>query len=89
MRLNSGIFLGLFFIASVATANAQATIQAAPPGSPRCEWVPKVEERPAAGAICGFNDVGLPNNGIYECGVRQSGNRCVPFCVFRQCARTF
>ena len=54
------------------------------PKGPRCEWLPREEYRPAAG-LCGFNDISVPNQGIFDCGVRSNGTSCVPHCVFKRC----
>jgi hypothetical protein len=53
---------------------------------PVCEWQPTHQQSLPAGGQCGFNDVGAPNPGIYECGMVRDGNACVEKCaVFTRC----
>jgi hypothetical protein len=59
------------------------SIRAAPPG-PTCEWTPVQVSKPAGGQ-CGFNDIGAPNPGIFECGLVSKENVCTDHCVFIRC----
>jgi hypothetical protein len=58
------------------------TIGPATPG-PRCEWLPREEE--LAAIQCGYSDAGIPSPGIFDCGVRSEGGRCVRYCAFKRC----
>lgn len=65
------------------SAIAQSTMKQAPKG-PRCEWIPSTTQRPD-GSRCGFNDIGLGNPAIFECGKAESNGRCVDRCFFKKC----
>ena len=54
-------------------------------GGARCEWMPTEVVKPSP--QCGFNDLGVPNGGVYDCGVQRSpdGTHCIEHCVFKRC----
>ena len=64
---------------SVAFAQGQATMSSAPDVT--CEMSTHIEQRPDAGH-CGFNDLGVPNIGLYECG---KNINCEDYCRFKKC----
>jgi hypothetical protein len=75
--------LNCFLDAAIAQPNGTPSIESAPVGS-SCPWKPT--ERPqAAPTECGHNDLGMPNMGIFDCGVISSGTKCVEHCVFKRC----
>lgn len=51
-------------------------------GSRGCNWAPQRFIMPANGGDCGFNDVGLPNPGLFDCG---QNDRCQSVCNFVAC----
>jgi hypothetical protein len=59
-------------------------VMRAAPAGPRCEWSPRETRLPAA-TQCGFNDIALPNPGVYDCGLVARGDTCVQRCVFKRC----
>jgi hypothetical protein len=68
-------------IGSASAGNdSPSTIGPAPAG-PSCEWVPTPQLK-LAPTECGFNDSGLPNSGVFQCGQDRS---CQPKCVFDHC----
>ncbi len=70
-------------LSSAQSPTDKPTIYPAPTG-PTCDWRPTQVSK-AAGGQCGFNDVGAPNPGIFECGMVSKGNACVEHCVFVKC----
>jgi hypothetical protein len=37
-------------------------------------------------SVCGFNDLGVPNAGVFDCGFAIKDNACVSKCVWKRCA---
>ena len=54
-----------------------------PYSGPLCEWAPRQQRR--MDAQCGFNDLGAPNEAIWECGRTLRNGVCVPSCRFVEC----
>jgi hypothetical protein len=80
------IILSTYLIACATMSFAQsqpAEIYPARPGS-TCPWQP-IESLQPAGPQCGFNDLGIPNPGIYACGLVSTGTTCTEHCVFVRC----
>lgn len=57
------------------------TVEAAP-ASQRCSWVPQQVVGPTNGGDCGYNDLGLPNPGYFDCG---QNDQCQPVCILMGC----
>jgi len=55
------------------------------PSRPVCEWHPVQVLKPSQ--QCGFNDIGVPNPGLYECGLKpkKDWSGCEEFCRFIEC----
>jgi hypothetical protein len=60
-------------------ATPQDTIGPAP-GGQACPWIPIEETQPAP--QCGFNDLGVPILGIFQCG---QNDMCQRVCNFSRC----